>query len=308
MIEYTRQLKMNMNPHSKTITHSTKREELENFTMDNFAIKEDRFEKYLPYSWDGGYMLVTKSKVEYEAKLAHLKRNIIFFQILLLGLFACISYFLAKKALKPMQEAIERLDVFAKDLIHDLNTPVTSILLNVKILQEQVEGKENKALTRLRKSSEDIAALHKNLSYLLNEEGMHLSKESVFEIVEEALEPYKKLYPKLNFYIEHSHFEAVVNKEAFKQILRNLITNACKYNKEDGYVKIYKKENTLCIEDSGVGIKNPKEVFSRSYTEGRGGHGIGLDIVQRLSAAMNIKIVVVSKEDEGSCFSLEFLK
>ncbi len=43
--------------------------------------------------------------------------------------FASISFFLSRHALKAMQEAIIKLDNFSKDLIHDLNTPVTSILL-----------------------------------------------------------------------------------------------------------------------------------------------------------------------------------
>jgi len=306
MIEYTRQLKMKMNPHSEHITHKRTSLELENFNMDNFTIKEDSFEKFMPYSWEGGLILVTKDKVHYEEALGLVKIEIIILQVSLLFLFAIISYFLAIQALLPMKNAIEKLDNFSKDLIHDLNTPVTSILLNLKILESHKELGEIKALSRLKQSAKDISQLHKNLTHLLYEDTMIISSEAIFEIVDEVLEPYKKIYANLDFYVEYAYFEADVNREAFKQVLTNLISNACKYNSENGYVKIYKNENSLYIEDRGVGIQNIEHVFKRSYTEHADGHGLGLDIVQKLCKAMSIEVGVVSNSSQGSTFFLNF--
>jgi len=306
MIEYTRQLKMNMNPQSEHIKHRKIEIEIQNFNMDNFAIKESSFEKYLPYSWEGGFLLVSKDKVHYEALIFEIKITIILVQIFLLLLFATLSYFLALKALEPMKKAISTLDNFSKDLIHDLNTPVTSILLNIKLLEAKQEFTQTKALSRIKRSAEDISELHTNLKHLLHEEQMSTSTEDIFEIVDEVLATHRKLYENLHFYVEYSHFEAEVNKEAFKQVLTNIISNACKYNKESGFVKIYKNANKLCIEDSGIGIRNSKHVFERSYSEHKSGHGIGLDIVKRLCEAMNVRITVSSKVGEGTVFKLIF--
>ncbi|MEA1891948.1 MAG: ATP-binding protein [Campylobacterota bacterium] len=38
-----------------------------------------------------------------------------------------------------------------------------------------------------------------------------------------------------------------------KQILQNIISNACKYNAKDGYVKIYTQNNMLHVLDNGSG-------------------------------------------------------
>lgn len=306
IIEFTRQLKMNMNPSNPHISYTKVAVDIEDFHMENFTIKEDRFEKYMPFSWEGGFFLVTKDKTHYESRVAQLRLNILFVQFALLMVFAFVSYFLAKKALLPMRDAIIKLDNFSKDLIHDLNTPITSIMLNIKLLEADEHIRENRALSRIKTSAGDISKLHTSLEHLLNEEGMIVQKESLFEIVEEVIEPYKKLYPELHFYVEHSYMYESVNADALKQLLSNIISNACKYNKKDGYVKIYKKEHKLCIEDSGIGIENPRSVFERSYKEHKSGHGIGLDIVKRLCDAMDIKITLESQIAEGTSLCLEF--
>lgn len=306
IIEFTRQLKMKMNPKDEHITYKKASVEIENFHMENFTIKEDRFEKYMPFSWEGGYFLVSKDRVVYEQKLSQLRLRILSMQLLLLSVFAALSYFLAKKALLPLRSAITKLDNFSKDIIHDINTPITSILLNIKLLESQDGFLESRALERIKRSANEISQLHNNLTQLLSEDRLITTREDIFELVDEVVCDYKELYPELHFYVEHSNFEALLNKEAFKQLLSNLISNAAKYNKKGGFVKIYRDKNGLCIEDSGVGIKSVAEIFKRSYKEQESGHGLGLDIAIRLANAMNITITVESKVGEGSTFVLHF--
>jgi len=306
MIEHIRKLKMNQHQmHTDGITHTIVHKKIENFRIDNFLIGKEYFEAFIPYSWDGGYFYVKKSKDEFYKKLADIKRKIISLQIGLLFLFALISYFLSVRALKPMQEAIVKLDNFSKDLIHDLNTPITSILLNTKIL-ERTTLENSKALSRIRQSAEDIGALHNNLNILLQEDTLVVKKENICDIVKEVVTIQEKIYPTVKIFTQESTLEVIVNRDALKQILSNLISNACKYNKENGYVKIYTKERGLYIEDSGIGIKNPSNIFERSYKEQSHGHGIGLDIVKRLCDAMEIKIEVESLEGEGTTLLLKF--
>ncbi len=59
------------------------------------------------------------------------------------------------------------------------------------------------------------------------------------------------------------------NHDAIVRIVDNILSNAAKYNKIDGFVKIDidTKKKTLRIEDSGEGMKNPKMVFERFYKE-----------------------------------------
>jgi len=306
MIEYVRQMKMNNTPKTDSISYEIKDIVIKNFSMNNFKIEDDKFLKYMPHRLKGGYILVKKDKSEFYKKLFDIKIKIIFFQVILLFLFGVISYFLSVRALKPMQDAITKLDNFSKDLIHDLNTPITSILLNIKILSKKSEFSDNKPLVRIKKSVEDISELHNNLTILLQEKTMIIQKENLFEIVNDVVQTQQRIYEDIAFIVDIKDFSVFINKNAFKQILVNLISNACKYNKDGGYIKIYTKNNVLYIKDSGVGIKKPDEVFGRSYKEHSNGHGIGLDITKRLCDAMKIDISVKSEINKGSEFSLSF--
>lgn len=306
MIEYVRQMKMNRTPITKHIKYEIKDIVIKNFSMNNFKIEDDKFLKYMPHRLRGGYVLVEKDKSEYYKKLFDIKVKIITFQVFLLFLFGIISYFSSVRALKPMQDAITKLDNFSKDLIHDLNTPITSILLNIKLLSKKNEFINNKPLLRIKKSVEDISELHNNLTILLQEKTMIIQKMRLFDIINDVVQTQQRIYEDIAFILDIKDFSVFINKNAFKQILVNLISNACKYNKEGGYIKIYTKNNILYIKDSGVGIKKPNEIFGRSYKEHSTGYGIGLDITKRLCDAMKIDIEVKSELNKGSEFSLTF--
>ncbi len=256
----------------------------------------------MPMNRFGNYLEVFKSKNGFDKKMFELELKIIFAQLMLLILFFLLSYRLAKNALKPLEKSVSTLDKFAKDLIHDLNTPVTSIKLNMKLLEKNPNFKGNKALLRLNKSVNTISELHENLTTLLQEKTFQIQKTNVCKIVQEIVQIQEQIYPHLNFQIACSSLEAKINPHAMKQILQNIISNACKYNSKNGFIKIYTKENALYIEDSGNGIEEPEKIFERSYS-GKHSSGIGLDIVKRLAKSMNIEIKVESNP-KGAIFIL----
>ena len=306
LIEYARDIKMTQGTKDYSDKyHYTYIKNNLHIDIRNFKITENEFSKYIPMKGGLYYLEVFKSKDDYNIKISNLRIKIITIQLLLMLIFAFISYYLAKNALKPLQDSILTLDKFAKDLIHDLNTPVTAMKLNIKILQKQHEFSESKALIRLIKSTDAISELRENLTILLEEKTFQVVNTNIYDLVREVIQFHQPNYPNLHFEVVFSNFIVKANANALKQILHNLILNACKYNKDNGYVKIYIKDNKLCIEDSGVGIKEPHKIFDREYS-GQNSSGLGLDIVKRLSEAMNIR-VEVSSNNNGSCFSLEFV-
>jgi len=302
LIEYARHIKMGdgIQKYQESEYQHTFTEVEKHIDIRNFTITQTTFSKMIPMNRSFYYLKVIKSKKSFDTKVSNLKIKIIIIQILLLLLFAYISYRLAKSALKPLQESIATLDKFAKDLIHDLNTPVTSIKLNLKLLQKVPELHDNSAILRLKKSVHDISELHDSLTTLLQEETFQMQILNLCEIVEDVVQTQKQIHQEITFKVECSAMRIKLNKNATKQILQNIISNACKYNKKDGYVKIYTKENALYIEDSGHGIKEPSKIFNRAYSDEHSS-GIGLDIVKRLAHAMNIKIKVESSL-EGTTF------
>ena len=170
-----------------------------------------------------------------------------------------------------------------------------------------VGGEPSLALKRLKKSVDTISELHENLTILLQEETFQLQQLNLCKITQEIVQTQQQIYPDIRFVQECSNLTVKLNAHAIKQILQNIISNACKYNKEHGYIKIYMQgEQKLCIEDGGVGIEDSEKIFQREYTEHSSGHGIGLDIVQRLCDVMGIEITVASEHGVGTTFCLTF--
>jgi len=305
LIEYARDIKMQEDvSHFPKDFHYRFVNVPKHIDITNFTITTDEFMKYIPTRKPHYYMQVFKSKHQFYQNLQQLRYKIILIQLLLLSIFAIISYLLARNALKPLQESIETLDRFAKDLIHDLNTPVTAMKLNIKLLQKEPKLQNTKALQRLQKSIQTISELRVNLTTLLEKKTFQIQKINVCSIVNDVLELHQPNYPNLTFTISCSVLYTQVNSNGLKQILHNLISNACKYNKKDGYVYIYTKGNVLYIEDGGIGIQEPDKIFDRSYST-QNSTGFGLDIVKRLCEAMDIEVGVRSSQ-KGSCFWLKF--
>jgi len=304
MIDYHRQINMrkNLDKFSESYRYVYLNGLDKNIDMNNLEIVKNEFVKYMPKNRRGQSLVVFKSAKVYNQKILQLKINIVIIQIILLLLFAYISYHLAKNALKPLETSIIKLDKFTKDLIHDLNTPVTSIKLNMKLLNKDKNFADNKALQRVNKSVHTISELHENLTTLLEEETFQMQEMNIYDIVQEVVQIQEQIYPDLSFEISNSSLKTKINPNAMKQILQNIISNACKYNSKNGYIKIYTKDNKLYIEDSGSGIQEPNKIFERSYSA-KHSSGIGLDIVKRLAKSMDIDIEVKSSSN-GSLFIL----
>ena len=303
IINYARQLKMHESITAQDINHSIEILKIDNFSMDTITLTDTTIEKYVPANkWHTHYIHIVKTRTHFDAHIKELRLKVIGVQLLLLIFFALLSFILTNHALRPMKDAISKLDCFIKDLIHDLNTPLTTIKLNIKLLSKQEKFQESKALKRIVKSSYEISELHENLKVLLEEDTFLLEDVELCPIIHELVANYKNIYSDLDFSTTCTGRQAHINATAFKQILHNLLSNACKYNTKKGSVAIYFQDKTLYIEDSGSGIDNPERIFERNYSE-QSSSGLGLDIVKRLCEAMHIEIGV-STSDKGTQIAL----
>lgn len=220
---------------------------------------------------------------EYHALLNNIKSTL-FWQFSLLSFVAMsISLLFSLYALYPLRNALLLLEEFIKDIIHDLNTPITSILINLKMMEK------NEEVESIAQSANTISMLHKNLDvYLKN---MQFEKEKFFikEVIEEQISFFNSLYDYLDWDINIKEQIIISNKNALSRIIYNLLSNACKYNTSNGFIKIEFKENMLSISNSSYGIKKPKKVFNRFYKESDRGLGIGLHIVEKLCDELEIE-------------------
>ena len=100
------------------------------------------------------------------------------------------------------------------------------------------------------------------------------------------------------------------------QAINNLVDNAIKYTKADGYIKVSMERDEddalIIVEDNGQGIsaEHQKHIFDRFYrvdaarARETGGTGLGLYITQQIATLHSGKLEVVSEEGVGSIFTL----
>ena len=262
-----------------------------------------------------GHLSVDSIVVERDGLLRYmeaLREQII---LTLLGVYiviAVIGYFLAKAFIKPIQMKRLQLNNFIKDSTHELNTPITALMLSVNSPLPQTP----KNLERIKLSAERISTIHKDLTYLLLQEiqpDTYEKKLLLNAVVKEQMTYLILVAQKKQVSIRviyHSQIYFQIDKESFIRLFHNLLSNAIKYNKTHGSITVILENRTLSIEDTGIGIakEDQKEIYERFYRVGDqvGGFGLGLNIVHKIVKAYGIEIKMESKLDYGTTFSLTF--
>jgi signal transduction histidine kinase len=203
----------------------------------------------------------------------------------------------------PLRKALHINEEFVKDILHDFNTPISSMLINSKLLRREI-GK-NKKIDRLENNIETILSLQDNLQVFLK--GVPTQSESfgLNELVKNRVNYFQVLYPDITYGIFVEKTTLRTKKDALRRVLDNILSNAGKYNISNGDVFIVMKNGFLSIRDTGKGIKNPSKVFNRYYKEQDRGIGIGLHIVKKLCEEMDIKLKIESEEDRGTTIILD---
>lgn len=222
--------------------------------------------------------------LSYQNLLQATKQTILW-QFLFLTLIAVvISLLFSFYTINPLRKSIMILEEFIKDIIHDLNTPITSILINLKMMNAN-----NEEVASIAQSAKAISMLHKNLDSYLKEMQFQKNRFSLKEAVDEQIAFFSSMYNYLDWEVHIEDATIYSDKHAFGRIIYNLLSNACKYNTSHGFVKITAKEHQLSISNSSHGIHNPSRIFDRFYKEGDRGLGIGLHIVDKLCKELGIE-------------------
>ncbi len=261
-------------------------------------------EIYMLFKEKNSYIKMKMDKKSYLDKQSTIKRHILVeygVYVLVLGF---VSYLFALYTMRPLKKAFILNEEFVKDILHDFNTPLSALKINLKILKKKF-GKDE-AIDRSDEAIKDILALQENLHSYLSQNKLHNEKIKLDEFIKQRANYFKTLCPDILINTQLESTIIVTNQEIVKRIIDNLLSNGCKYNKKNGTINITLKDKIVTIEDSGIGIENPKEIFERYYKEQKNGIGIGLHIVKKLCDEMSIKVKVESKLGVGSRFCLDF--
>jgi len=270
---------------------------------ENILYKDKDFYSYYKVPTVEKYLMkVVYPKEEYLQRVDQLKTTQ-FHKFLLYSFFVMlVSLVFSWYALFPLRRALWLNEEFVKDILHDFNTPMSSMRINLKLFKREIG--ENSKIDRLENNMETILALQHNLQIFLKGVPTQSETFSLDALVENRAAYFRILYSDIAYRVNLPELTLHTNRDALTRILDNLLSNAGKYNKPKGSVSISYKDNLLAIIDTGKGIKHPSKVFHRYYKEQDRGIGIGMHIVKKLCEELEIELHISSKVDHGTTITL----
>jgi signal transduction histidine kinase len=238
---------------------------------------------------------------------------------------------LVEKELIAAKEKAEESDklksAFLANMSHEIRTPMNGILGFANILKEAEDEEElNEFIDTIIRSGEHLLNLINDIIDLSKiEAGILKIVKSKFELNRLTKEIYDMFIVDHNVNskgIKLSYKDGLNDEDCMiftdrmrlKQIMINLVSNACKYTDAGSISFSYTIENgalVFVVKDTGIGIKEELQEFifdrfmqvSMSRTSGRESTGLGLAITKTYLNLMGGNISVKSKIGEGSEFT-----
>ena len=220
----------------------------------------------------------------------------------------------------------ESREEFVANVSHELKTPLTSmkVLCDSLLVQPDVPveiyqefmGDLSEEIERENKIINDLLALVK-----LDKTGgnLNIQSQDINALVERILKRLRPLAQKSNIELIFESYRSViaeVDEVKLALVVTNLVENAIKYNKENGWVQVFlnadHKYFYLKVTDSGIGIpqEETEHIFERFYRVDKshsreiGGTGLGLSIVRNAVIMHRGAIKVHSELGEGTTFNV----
>lgn len=207
---------------------------------------------------------------------------------------------------------------FINNLTHELKTPVFSIGVATKILEEDADSKNKMIITEIRKQVNRLNAHIEEVLGLASLESRKVLSLKTLDLrpeLKEWCENFKTLSKLENFKFDYSLQPGQYLVKAapfhFENVISNLLDNAKKYSDSPEISLIAstsKKQLIISITDNGKGIseKDKKHIFRKYYRVSEGdlhktkGYGLGLSYVKQIVNRHHGKIKLESQLNKGT--------
>ncbi|MBM6960407.1 HAMP domain-containing histidine kinase [Bacteroides caecigallinarum] len=244
--------------------------------------------------------------------------------IIMLLVIVCISY--QVRFISRFEKIFQIREDFSYAMIHDMKTPLTSIIMALKFLRsgkldnrQEMKDKyfdiaENEA-DHLLTLTNKVLTISKLENHKLE---MNRTEVELTPIIDKLTEKFKaKSQKTVNFITDIKAETAYADAEYLEEVISNLIDNSIKYSDESVEIKISTAQDDrytmLKIRDNGFGISEKDihlifqkferaSAIKRSRKNGASGFGLGLSFVDQVVKAHHGKIFVTSIEGEFTEF------
>lgn len=230
------------------------------------------------------------------------------------------------KMLGRMKVLDESRQEFVSNVSHELKTPLTSM----KVLADSIGSMENAPIELYQEFMADIGNEVDRETKIINDllslvkmdksaADLNITNVNINELLEQILKRLNPIAEKQNVELVLESFRPVsadVDEVKITLAFTNLIENAIKYNRQDGWVHVSLNADHqyfyLKVEDCGIGIpeESLEHIYERFYRVDKshsreiGGTGLGLAITRNAILMHRGAIKVFSTLGEGTIFNV----
>lgn len=246
--------------------------------------------------------------------------------IIMLLVIVCISY--QVRFISCFEKIFQIREDFSYAMIHDMKTPLTSIIMALKFLRsgklDNRQEMKNKYFDIAENEADHLLTLTNKVLTISKLENhkleMNKTEVELTPIIEKLTEKFKaKSQKTVNFITDIKAETAYADAEYLEEVLSNLIDNSIKYSGESVEIRISiardDRYTVLKVHDNGFGISDKDihlifrkyeraSAVKRNRRNGTSGFGLGLNFVDQVVEAHHGKIFVSSIEGEFTEFTI----
>ena len=226
-----------------------------------------------------------------------------------------LSLFFLQRFAQPFRRVNRKLDNFIKDTVHEINTPLSIININIDLFNRK--HPQSKYLQRIKAAAKTLSTIYDDMEYLIKNRQLAFEYTDIdlSEFVRERILYFDEVAAMKSITIISDVQEGIrlhFNLTQLQRIIDNNLSNAIKYSNENSRIEVSLKTEeehcALIFKDYGFGIEDTEKIFERYYREetGKGGFGIGLNIVKSIMDEAGITLEVHSAPGKGSTFVYRF--
>jgi signal transduction histidine kinase len=217
-----------------------------------------------------------------------------------------------------LEESNRQKDDIISAISHEFKNPIAVVngysqtLLDDENMNPKIRKKFLKKIYKNgTKLSDLIDTLRLSMKLDGKQQKLSTKEVSLYKLTKECAQNLQINYPKKEVIIQgQKDITLHVDATLFGIVITNLIENGFKYSEDEVYVTITR--NTLEVIDTGIGIKQEDlekitQKFFRAQTNSWDNSlGLGLFLVNKILHLHNMKLEIISKENEGSTFRIVF--
>ncbi len=288
---------------------------------------EDTLLRY-PIALEGYLPLLVEKRLILELQFKNLNKYFLFqlngltIPSLLFIVVIIVVIIWVLKSFYGQRNLITTTNEFINNLTHELKTPVFSIGIASKILQEKVSIENKELVNMIRNQVDKLKNQIDKVLELASIEGKkNFIEKKIIDfkpVILNLIKDFEQLsaLENISFSSEVKEDKYILNCDSYylENAISSLLENAKKYTKENIKIilLVFKNDNKLCIsvKDNGIGIsdEDKKKIFDKYYRVSSGdvhnvkGYGLGLNYVKRIIKLHKGKIIVKSSVGNGSEF------